>query len=825
MKKQILLLYIVGLIGCIAIPAVGQQAPSIQNIQNINVDDLSDAQIQKFVDRVQASGYTEDQLILLAKSRGMSALQIQKLRSRIDQLSVASDETKAGSISRIRSNPLGGRQDTTTFDLTDPFDLILVDPEADIPALKIFGLDLFRNSRLNFESSLNIPTPADYVLGPGDELIIDIWGASEQTYQVTISPEGNIRIPNLGPIYLNGLTIERAKSRVIYNLKKIYSTIGRSSKADVSLGQIRTISVHVIGRVMSPGTYQISSFGTVFNALYIAGGPTDKGSLRVVEIFRKKEKVATFDAYDFFIRGTGENTSLQDQDVIIIRPFENRVTITGEIKTPAIFELIDGETLEDLFYYAGGFTEDAFMGTFSVRRKENNYRTVKSATLAEAKTLVMQNGDALNIAPISNQFVGRVTIEGALLNPGEYEYFDGMKVSDLIKKAEGLRGDAFLKRAVIIREGLDLSLSSISFDPQGVLNGDTDVILMQNDVVKVNSIYDLREQYLIDLQGEVLKPGTIPYVEGMTVENLIFLGGGFKESAARSFVEVARRIDPDSAASDIHSAQIFNFSISADLSLSSEASKFDLAPFDLVVIRRNPFFNEQEIVEVEGEAKFPGKYVLEKKDERISDVLKRAGGLTRYAYTKGATLIRRTEYFVQDEFGGNDAAKLKRESLEAVLERDTSVVDRLSVELKQQESIGIRLDEIVNNPGSKYDMILKLGDIISIPKELQTVRIRGEVLYPSTIRQDNSFSFKEYISQAGGFSDNAKKNKSYIIYSNGSAARTKSFLWLKSYPKVAPGAEIIIPKKPLRNKLSTAELVAIMTALASMALVIDRLAQ
>lgn len=821
-------------------PAIGQSAADLQNLQNLNIDELTPEQMSQMVQRLEASGMSEDQLIEMAKLRGMSEADVLKLQSKILETKATESTNPAMAGERMRFDPI---DKAVVDELLLPFEQMQEQKKVDSlrifdDGLEVFGLSFFRNTDLTFEPNLNAPTPANYTLGPGDELYIDIWGASEQSYQLTISPEGAIRIPGIGPVYVNGLKMEMAKSKVISRLKKIYSTIGSSSFADVTLGQIRTISVHVIGQVDKPGTYNLSSFGTVFNALYSAGGPTITGSLREIEIYRERKLVSTFDAYGFFIKGTEENTILKNQDVIIVKPYVHRVRFQGEIKRPAAYELKEGETFDDLLLFASGFTNNAYDGTLNVIRSEGNYKTVKSISPDQRSTFQLNNGDEIFVPEISEEFVNRVTIEGPVLNPGEYELASGMSLLDLLQKADGLRGDTFMERAVIIRRNSDFSLSNISFDPKKILSGDKTIELQNNDIVKFQSIYSLRENYQLTIEGEILKPGTFDYVNEMTVEDLIYLSGGFKESAARSFVEVARRINPDSTKDINKSANIYNFPISKNLSLSEADSKFQLKPFDLVVVRKSPFFQDQELVEVEGEARFPGKYALETKDERISTLLKRAGGLSNYAYAQGASLIRRTEYYkdkeekdVRDAEGNlvadvevdDDAAAIRRQDLASRFRKE-GFTDQDSKEIfKEKESIGIDLVSILKKPGSKYDLILRKGDILSIPREYQTVRVRGEVLYPSNIQHNEGAKFKHYIANAGGFDQMAKKSKAYAIYANGSAAQTKSFLWMRNYPNVEPGMEIVVPKKPEKQPLSPQAWVAMASSLATIALIVSQI--
>ncbi|MFT7233483.1 MAG: protein involved in polysaccharide export with SLBB domain [Cyclobacteriaceae bacterium] len=792
----------------------GQNLGSTSNLQNVNVDDLSDEQIESFAKKAQESGYSEQQLELLAKARGMSASQIAKLRQRMNKLG-SSKSGAASDISRIRTSPDVLENRDTTF---DPFkDIFPIDTVQKDGKLPIFGMSFFSNENLTFEPSLNIPTPSNYLLGSGDQLVIDVWGASEQTYQLTISPEGSVVIPNIGPVYLNGLSIEKAELKLKSKLKSIYSTLGQNTFAQVSLGQIRTISVNVIGEVKKPGTYQLSSFATAFNALYMAGGPGKNGSLREILVFRNGKKIGSLDAYKFLIDGEGQNVNLQDQDVVLVKPYKYRVGIDGEVKRPAYYEVLPEESMEVVLNFAGGFAEEAYTKSISLRRNELNFKTVKTVLADQFGQLKLQNGDFVEVGKISGQYKNRVRIEGAVNHPGEFEYVDGMKLSDLFLLADGIRADAFMEQALIIRQNDDLTLSNIAFRPSELNTGNFDVELKQEDLIKVQSIFDLKEKFTLTVEGEVRKPGSFPFVGGVTVENLIYLAGGFKETAAKSFVEVARRIS-DASLEREFSSQIFNFPISETLNISSEASTFELKPFDLVVIRKSPFYEKQSMVEIEGEVQFPGKYALEKKNERISDVLRRSGDLTAFSYPKGAILIRRSEYFVNDDKDGKVAARIRKEELQELFDRDTLVNSRKA--FKSQESIGIQLEEIVKNPGSKYDLLLKEGDVISIPRELQTVRVRGQVLYPSTIRYDNAYSLVKFVSQAGGFSDQAQVKKSYVVYANGTAAKTSSFLWFKNFPNIEPGAEIIVPSKPEKRKLTPGEIVGLSSGLTTMAWVV-----
>lgn len=800
----------------------------IPSLENINIDELTDDQIQSYITRAEASGYTEAQIEMLARARGMSESDISALRSRIEQVRGSSETT--GTINRLREND---RQDTfSRYSLSD-YNQAGIDPLGPLYLVedstlttsksKIFGKSFFIRNSFYTEPNLNTAAPEDYLLGPGDELIIDVWGASEKNYSAYISPEGSIFIPDIGPVYLNGLNIKTAEIRLKSRLKSIYSTLDQNTFAQVTLGQLRSININVVGEVERAGTYTLSAFSNVINVLINAGGPTEKGSFRLIQVFRKGRMISKVDLYEF-LNGGKDYTSLklQDQDVILIPPYINRVTIEGEVKRPALYELLDGETLSQALRYAGGFSPEAYRNSISLRRNLENIKTVKSISLDDFDQFPIQAGDHIEVSRIQNQFTKRVRVEGAVNHPGEFEIKDQMTLSQAIKLSEGFRGDAFMKRGVVLREKPNLELEAISFSPQQLVDGTFDLLLQEEDVVQIQSLSALREEYKVFVQGEIQSPGQYPYSAGLTVEDLIFLAGGFKESAARSFVEVARRVDENSQVRGETNlvSKIFSFEINDSLALSKGDKVFTLQPFDLVLIRRSPSYEEQTIIEIEGEVKYPGKYALNKRDERLSEVLARAGGITEFAYPKGATLIRRTEYFSSASNGDvsdktSIASKIRREELEELFSKDEQV-EASSQKFKAQESIGINLSEILANPGGVHDLILQEGDVLSIPKELQTVRVRGEVLYPSTIQYKAAAGLREFISSAGGFTDNALRRKSYVIYPNGSAEKSSSFLGIKNYPSVLPGSEIIIPSKPERRKMTPAELTSIAIGLATL---------
>ena len=780
-----------------------------------NINNLSDSQLRQYIEEAQKRGLTEQQIEAMARARGISETDIANLRQRILGLQSGGADTTGLTQSPLRETfeTAGQRAGIEMF--LDSLGL-----QQDEEALKPFGAELFNNTNLTFAPSLNIPTPENYHLGPGDQLVIDIWGASEMTYQLTIGPEGSVKIPDLGPVFVSGLTISNASKKLLGRLAQIYSGLteggGRGNTfAQVSLGQIRSIKVNVVGEVNLPGTYTLSSLSTVLHALYQAGGPSESGAYRKVQVFRASQKVAEFDLYTFITKGDlSNNVVLHDQDVILVPPYETQVSISGEVKRPALFEMKENESLQDALRFAGGFTNQAYTEQLSIRRKNGFSRQVVSVREEQYATFPMKMGDEVVVSPISDYFESRVTLQGAVWRPGEFEWTKGLTLIQLLEKARGVKPDAYMERGHILRLNPDFTFKTIEFNVSEVLSGRQNVQLQNEDLVTIKSLYGLREQYVVNIQGEVRFPGAYPYSDSLTVENLIFMAGGFRQGADCNFAEVASRTKVGAA------NQLKEIAI--DPSLKVNTGSHALQPFDMVIIRKTPNYERQEVVTVEGEVRYPGRYALASKEERISDLLKRTKGFTDYAYLPGATLIRRSEYFETGEGETSEAARIKREELRSLLERDTLLSG--SSGFKTEETIGIRLDEIMKNPGSKHDLILREGDILSIPRVLETVRVRGEVLYPGPIRYNDGSSFKNYVSQAGGFSDAARVGKAYVVYANGSAERTKRFLWFKNYPDVEPGAEIIIPQKPERNRLSAQEVLGLSSAILSMVLIIDRLA-
>lgn len=838
---------------------------SPQDLNNVDINALSDQQIQALFVRMQESGLTLSQLEIIAMQKGVSRSQITKLRNRIQELQHdirSQDFNVENSLSRFRT---GVNQN----DVYDSFFSGLTPQDSITPkGLQIFGFSIFKHSKMTFEPSLNAATPENYVLGAGDEVIIDVYGASEITYRQYINPDGNIMVTGVGPISLSGISIKEAKNRIFNKLLLVHSGIkGKNPDTflHVSLGNIRTIKVNVVGNVRKPGTYNLSSFSTAFNALYFAGGPTKTGSMRKIEIIRKGKKIATLDVYKYLFEGDdSQNPVLTDQDILVIKPYIGHVKLAGHIKIPAIYELKNEESLEDLFNISGGFTGEAYKKAITIDRKDELERSIKTVLREDFHSMIPQDGDSIYVQKIMDRYANRVKIEGAIKRPGYYELTEQLTLSSLIKTAGGFREDVHKERGNIIRLNENLTLKNLAFDISSLVAGNQDILLSADDLILIPSIFDIQEKKMVTLHGTVNNPGEYPYVMGMTVEDLINVAGGLKEEASTSLVEVARKLTNNSDLSK--SASIFTFSISPSMAMNG-ASDFELLPFDLVLVKSTPFNQIQKVVKIEGEVMFPGYYALETNEDMISSIIERAGGLTQYGYPEGAFLIRRTEHFGKNSKKEDVRAliEVKRKSLikehaaagdfgEKLIKFELDRYERMlmenvrekksvhslearifraqrlkelqpsdSAKIIKREGIGIELVKILKNPGCPQDLILREGDLISIPRKLQTVRIQGEVLYPNNIRFEKGMNFRRYISFAGGYSNEAKPSRAYVVYANGSAKQTRKFLWFKDYPPVLPGADVIIPRKKVARKVSPAEILGITSSLTTIALIIDRL--
>lgn len=781
-------------------PAIAQSGTIEQmDFRNVQVDELSDNQIRSFIKRAESTGMSENELEAEAINRGMPYSEVLKLRQRINSL-----EEKDRSLQDTSASASEERYLTPA-----PRDSIIMEEEE--MDSDIFGYDLFKRENLSFEPSTNIPTPENYILGPGDELIIEVWGASEQNYQQTVNPEGQIRFSNLGPVQVAGLSIEQATELIINKLSTMYSGLkepNANTFAQVTLGKIRSIKVTIAGDAFNPGTYTLPSFSTVFNALYYAGGSAEIGSLRNIDVIRNNEKVAEVDLYDFLVKGEiVQNIRLKDEDLIFIHPVAKMVDVDGAVLRPATYEITDNETMQDLLEFAGGFASKAYTRQIKVQRITDWQRKILTVENDLFDSFLLKNGDNITVEEIIERLENRVTITGAVHREGEYGLEDSMYLTQLIEKAGGLEEDAFLKRIAIYRLDENNEIVIREADLEKIMQqSGSDILLQREDMVIISSRFDLRENQTIRIFGEVQQPGTFSFAENITLGEVIRKSGGFKESASLSKVEVARRLsDRNALAQQEKTTEVYTFKVDEDLLIDDDGAGFEIQPFDMIFVRRSPAYNPQKTIVIRGEVLFPGAYPITSRNERISDILERAGGFTDQAFLPGASLTR------QQEFIGSQSEEQMQdlETDEFVIEQDT-----------QNNTIGIDMEKILKNPYSIDDLILKEGDVLTIPTQLQTVRLTGGVLYPvSTIYQKNR-SVRSYIARAGGYSDNAKKGKVFIVYPNGSVDRTRNYLLFKNYPKVEPGSEIIVPEKAETEGRTLQETIAISSSLTSLALVI-----
>ena len=751
---------------------------SAQVPTDINIDELNDQQVKQIVSEVNARGLTIDQAIELAQARGATTTQINKLRARIQEIQFEKGESMANpEAGTLQDNSLAREAFTEKATVSTS------------PKNKnIFGFNLFNAENLTFEPSINIPVPQNYVLGINDEITIDIWGASQQTYQLTVGSNGSIQIPDLGPIQVSGLDFNEAEKLIRKRLIAIYRGMSGNTPntfAAVSISNLRSIKVNVIGEVNAPGTYTLPATASAFNALYLSGGPNENGSFRKIKIIRQNKVIREIDVYDFLIHANTENNiGLREQDIIFIPTYNKRVEVKGDFKREGYYELLDNETLNDLLSFVGGFSDKAYQELLTVTRMTGKEYQVLDVPKAEFSKFIPQNGDSLVAGEIINRYENRVSIQGAVFRPGTYALSQNMKLSQLIAKAEGVTEDVFSNRGVLIRLGKDLSPMTIAFNVTDVLNGKDDLQLKREDQVIIQDIFSMREARYIRIYGQVQHPGEYEYSDHLSMKDLIFMAGGFTEAASESFIELARRHDYQTASEITDKlVTLHQFNIDRDLALTNEDAAFELKPFDYIYIRKAPSYSEQRTVNILGEVLYPGPYSISNKSERISDLIQRSGGLTPYAYTLGAILKRK-----------NENQDIIKEAMGFVME--DSLVEKAEKQIETSK-LELRLNEIMANPGSVYDYILREGDEITIPEAMQEVKISGEVLNPIGLAYQKDESLKYYIERSGGFGTNAKKGKVFIIYSDGTTRITKNFLG-HNYPNPEPGCQIVVPSKPER---------------------------
>lgn len=794
-------------------PAVAQQV--VPSIASINVDNLSDAQVRKIMAQAESAGISDSDLIQSLESKGMSTDQAERLRTRISDIRNGVSGKKhttlasADSSNAQKSRKLNYKPDSLDNPLAQP-DFV----SSLIP--KVFGADLFSNRNTTFEPNLKLATPVNYVLGPDDHVLININGSSVVSWDLLVSADGNINIPNVGLVNVGGKTIEKAKQDIKSRLVANNYPIDHGASLNISLGDIRSIKVILVGEVKRPGTYTLPSVATVFNALYSSGGPTDNGSFRNIEVIRGGKVIRRLDIYAFLLNGDQKNNILlQDQDIIRVPSYDVRVELDGEVKNPALFEVLPGETLQDVLKFAGGFTNIAYTARIKAIQISDQQHRITDVFAKDFGTYHPKRGDSYVVERIINRYENRVNITGAVFRPGDYELKPGMTLSQLIGDAAGLKEDAFMQRGTIKRLNPDNSTASISFNLGGIMNKSiADIPLQREDSVKITSIFDLRDKYTVTIKGQVRNPGEFAYADSMTVEDLIINSGGFSIGASTKRIEVARRVsnsDPSSKNSIL--SQVFSVNVDADL--KEQDIDFKLKPYDIVSVYTLPGYEKQSNVKVEGEVLYPGNYTIQRKNERISDIIARAGGLTASADVEGGSLKRDNTLGInKQKIDSAELAQLKADSINRVKFRDTT-----GVQLRNNY-VGINLKKILANPGEGDDLILEDGDVLRIPKQQQVVRVNGEVLYPSAVVYRENESLKNYVLKAGGFSPGADIRRAYVVYPNGTVAGTRKFLFFNSYPRIKAGSEINVPKKPYKRPVSAAEIVGITSSIASLALVV-----
>lgn len=781
---------------------------------------MTDQQVLEYAKQQSAAGVSQREIATQLLRRGVTMEQVNRIRQRLetDDTNTAPAQLENQAPIRRNVNTQNGYEEAA---LRDQEAIAEVERESESQnstrASEIYGHNLFTNRNLTFEPSVNIATPTNYKLGPGDEVVINIWGASENTIQQTISPEGSIQVRGIGPVHLNGMTVREANNFLQKEFEKVYSGLGGenpNSQIQLTLGNIRSIQINVVGEAANPGTYTLSSFSSVFHALYRAGGVNQIGSLRSIKVVRNGRQIADIDVYDILMQGKlTDDIKLQEGDVIKVEPYKELVQLEGKVRRPMYYEMKQNETLQQLLNYAGGMTGDAYKKAIRIIRKSGAQHEIYTVNEIDYGVFRLNDGDLVSVDAVLDRFENRIEIRGAVYRPGIYQ-LDGTvnTVKALITKADGLRDDAFTGRALLDREKEDLTHEMVSIDLEGLMNGTVnDIALRKNDVLYIPSSADLKEEQHVAIRGEVLNPGTFLYSEGMTVEDLIVMAGGLRETAATTKIEVTRRIkNPRSTTMTNVLGESYTIDVADGLLKKGDAG-FKLEPYDEVYIRRSPAYREQQNVTLRGEVLFAGTYALQTKNETISSLIERAGGVTQDAYIKGTRLIRT---MTDDE--------LRRR--QDVIELSNSGMGNDSINLQQADikrtyDVGIDLEKALKDKGSDADIVLRENDVIIIPEMNNTVKISGTVMYPNTVTYKDGAGLKYYISQAGGYGNRAKKSKAYIVFANGTVAKVKKF----SGNKIEPGCEIIVPSKPERNQANLTQGISIATSVASMAAVITAL--
>jgi protein involved in polysaccharide export with SLBB domain len=772
------------------------------NLSSVNIDNLTDADIAKFQSQLQASGLTLAQAEQMAAQKGMPQAEINKLKDRLSRLSTSATATSTAAPAPAAAPDVSkqmAKTDYKTFQRA--------------PTENVFGSMLFTTPSLSFEPNLRIGVPEGYIIGPDDELQISVTGYQEANLRVQVSAEGNVSIPQVGSVMVNGLSFEGTVRRIKDKMAKTaYPNITSGlTQVAITLGKIRSIHITILGAV-KPGNYTVSSLTTVFNSLYQSGGPDVINSYRRIELLRGGKLFKTIDLYQFLTKGDQSgNVTLKENDVINIPVYQKRATITGEVKRPGTFELLEGENMETLLGFAAGFTEKAFTGVLKIKQFTETDRKIKDLPKSGFASYQLGNGDVIEVGAVLEKFENSVKIGGAVYRPGEFELTPDLTVGGLIKKANGVTEDVYMERATITRTLDDQTKQNISFNIKDVLNGGaSDIVLRKKDDVQIASVTTFRGEYNVSIDGEVRKPGTYAFKEHLSLKDLLFTAGSFTESGSPYRIEIARRVNSDIISNAIDTlAQVFDINTDNDLALKGES--FLLMPFDIVHVRKKPGYIEQKKVAITGEVLYPGSYTIQTKKDRISDLIKRSGGLTNQAFAGGVFLVRNYNYNVylhQDKIA---KAELISQSI-----KDTSPTAVEDVG-RTNEKIVIDMEQVLNNPGSREDYLLEEGDEVNISKFDPLVKISGQVFQSTKTAFEKSAGLLYYIDRAGGTTDYAKLSKAYVLYPNGKIAKTKNGLFgiFRSYPLVTSGSEIVVPRKMERRKLTAAEIVGVSSAFLS----------
>lgn len=762
---------------------------------------MSDDAVISYVKSGMATGKSQKDMAEELVSRGVTKEQAERIKARYEQ-----DQAAHGEAARVAGVQERQRRTNDGVLETNAGDIDAVSTEiGQNGRTRVFGRNIFTSGNLTFAPSSNLPTPVNYVLGPGDEVIIDIWGTNQATIRQTISPDGTINIPDIGMVSLNGMTVKEADSYMRRKLGQIYSVDGDDAKSEIklTLGNIRTIQVNMMGEVANPGTYYLSSLSNIYHALHRAGGVSRLGTLRDIQLIRKGKVIATVDIYDFIREGKMIDTILEEGDIINVPTYKIIVDIAGNVKRPMSYELKEGETIADLIDYAAGFTGDAYTKNIRMIRKNGSEYQIFTIDAPKYETFELMEGDALAVGAMLDRFENRIEIKGAVYRPGTYELGANIgTVKQLIEKAEGLKGDAFTNRALITREREDLTLEMLPVDIGAIMAGTApDVALMKNDILYIPSIHDLKDLGNITVTGEVARPGTFVYADNTTLEDAIMMAGGLLESASTVKIDVSRRIkNPESTAQTDTIGRVYTFAFKDGYVLDGETG-FVLEPYDRVYVRRSPGYVAQASVAVSGEVIFPGSYILTHKEERLSDLVQKAGGINSWAYVRGARLLR--------QMNAEEAARLG--TAVSVLQNAKDTIDVLRIERSEIYSVGIDLEKALANPGSDFDLVLREGDRLIIPEYANTVKISGNVMYPNVVTYDSNKTVKDYVQMAGGYGYRSKKSRAYVVYMNGTVAKARKL----SKGVVEPGCEIVIPQKP-DKKNSLESILSISTTAASL---------